>query len=436
VAQPPREPLDIRLFARVPPPGQPEPIAIGPDGLVYVGTNQQGRGDAEAPSKVFAFTQGGGLARDYEIRGQKLDEDHGIQGLAFDGSGLLYALDRAADARVVVLDPTTGAQRDYARLRDVPSCSAAGRTDDCSDTGLDFPAAPDYGVFAPDGSLYVTDIEQALIWRVPPGGGSAEVWFTDARLENIFGPNGIQLMADGRTLLFAVTATSPVTGDPISGALYKLPLGEGGRPGELELFWRSRPLDGPDGFAIAGSGNVYLALAGASQLVLISPQGAELARVPATPFENSQLEVPVDGPGSVAFLGERVLVSNHSPIRGDPGSWAVLDVFAGEPGLPLHRPVVAPRPLRPRIRLSVSPRRVRAGVRVRFRFRARLGRRGAALRGARVRFAGRRARTNRRGRTAIVAVLARPGVHPAVARKRGLRTGRARVRVLPRNRPD
>jgi hypothetical protein len=258
------------------------------------------------------------------------------------------------------------------------------------------------------------------------------VWFTDPRLENIFGPNGVQFMADGRTLLLAVTATGPSTGNPFSGALYKLPVRPDGRPGQLELFWRSRPADGPDGIAIARSGNVYVALAGASQILLLSPGGTELARAPANPVENLRLEVPVDSPGSAAFLGERLLVTNHSAILGNPSSWAVLDVFAGEPGLPLYRPFTGARRPRPRIRLRVRPRRVRAGTRRRFRFRATVRRNGKlrALRGARVRFAGRRKRTKRRGRASFVVRLEKPGRRRAVAKKRGFRPGRASVRVL------
>src|SRR5215211_163780 len=121
VAAPPataRERLDIRLFTRVGNPGEPEPIAIGPEGLIYVATNQQGKGDAGAPSRVFVFTRAGRLARSYALQGQKLDEDHGIQGLAFDGRGLLYVLDRSATPRVVVLNPKTGDQRTYATFRD------------------------------------------------------------------------------------------------------------------------------------------------------------------------------------------------------------------------------------------------------------------------------------------------------------------------------
>ena len=342
-----REPLDIQVFTKIGPPGQPEPVAIGPDGRVYVGTNQLGHGDTDAPSKVFAFSQEGKLVREYEIVGQPLDESHGIQGLAFDRDGLLYALDRSADPRVLVLDPATGRQRVYARFRDVPPCS--GEPDgECSATRLDGPAGPDYATFAPNGDLYVSDIDQALIWRVPKGGGRADIWLTDARFESLYGPNGIQFMADGRTLLFVNTASNPSAGNSATGRLYTVPVQPDSTPGQVTQVWESLPLDAPDGLAIARSGNVYVALAGTSQVVLLSPEFAELARTPPDPTANEQEEIPMDGPGSLAFLGERLLVSNHSAIRGDPNSWAILDVFAGEAGLPLHYP----RILRPTLLLK------------------------------------------------------------------------------------
>jgi sugar lactone lactonase YvrE len=340
-----REYLDLQVFARVPEPGQPEPIAIGRRGRVYVGTNQLGKGDADAPSKIFVYSQAGELLREYVIQGQDLSEDHGIQGLAFNRKRRrLFALDRSADPRVIVLNPRTGRQRTYAHFPDVPPCSTVSAGTECSATTSNSTAEPDYAAFGPGGALYVTDIEQALIWRVPRGGGSAHVWFTDPRLESVFGPNGIQFI-DRRTLLLAVTSTFPSPADPpASGALFEIPLaGRKKRAGGLELFWRSRSGDGPDGFAIGRSGTVYLALAGASQIAVISPSGEELARVPPNPIENLQQEIPLDGPGSLAFLGMRVLVSNHSPILGNPSSWAILDLYAGERGLPLFHPRTRPR---------------------------------------------------------------------------------------------
>ncbi len=335
-----REPLDITVFTRIGQPGQPEPVAIGPDGLVYVGTNQLGHGDADAPSKIFAFSQAGQLVREYTLEGQPLDQSHGIQGLVFDGEGLLYALDRSADPRVVVLDPATGAQRVYARFRDVPVC--AGPPDgNCAYDAIDSPAGPDYAVFAPNGDLYVSDIDQALIWRVPKGGGRPDVWLTDQRLESLYGPNGIQFMADGRTLLFANTTSNPFAGNPFTGKLYTVEVKGDGSPGPLTQAWESLPLDAPDGIAIARSGNVYVALAQANQVVKLSPSFAELGRAPPNLIANLLEEIPLDGPGSLAFLGDRVLFSNHSPIFGNPARWAILDLYTGEPGLPLHYPRIS-----------------------------------------------------------------------------------------------
>src|SRR4051812_44280137 len=241
-----REPLDISVFAKIGPPGQPEPIAIGPDGLVYVGTNQLGHGDADAPSKIFAFSAEGALVREDELQGQPLDQDHGIQGLLFDGNGLLYVLDRSADPRVVVLDPVTGQQRRYASFRDVPPCTPLS-TGECAEDVVDSPAGPDYGVFSSTGDLYVTDIDQGLIWRVPPGGGKAEIWLTDQRLESLYGPNGIQFTADERTLLFVNTASNPLAGNPTTGRLYTVPVQADGTAGPLTQVWESLPFDAPDG---------------------------------------------------------------------------------------------------------------------------------------------------------------------------------------------
>ena len=70
-------------------------------------------------------------------------------------------------------------------------------------------------------------------------------------------------------------------------------------------------------------------------------------------------------------------------------------------------------------------------MRTRFRFRATI-RRGRPLRGVTIRFAGRRVKTNRRGRASLTLRLGRRGKRRVVARKRGYRRGRATVRVLRR----
>ena len=420
-----RAKYDVRVFARVPAPGSPEPVVVAPDRSVYVGTNQIGKGgeeNASAPSRVFRYSPAGKLLRSYVLRGQPLDQDHGIQGLALDGDGQLHVLDRSADPRLVVLDPETGAQRRYASFRDVAPCSTGAPAGNCSATTLDMPSGPDYVTIAPDGTMYVTDIDQALIWRVKRGGGRPEVWFTDPRLESVFGPNGIQLMADRRTLLFAQTGSNPNAGNSTTGRLYKLPILPNGKAGELTQFWESLPGEGPDGLAIARSGNVYVALAGAGSVAVISPAGEQVARIPPTPVQNAAQEVPFNGPASAAFDGRRLLVTNQGFPEGSPETWAVLDVFTGEPGLPLHRPHVLP------LELGVAPKRAVVGERTTFRFRVTLG--GRPVRDALVRFTGRRVRTGARGRARMRFVPKHAWLRRPVAVKRGYLRGRAVVRFV------
>lgn len=399
-------------------------------GTVFVGTSPKEGGPtgARRPAKVFAYDSGGNLTAEYTIGGQNFDEPfYGLFGMAFDADDLLYAVDRAP-ARIVRLDPRTGAQSDYARFADVPPCRTSNDPGACSDTVLDMAPFPNYPVFAPDGTMYVTDSNQALIWRVPP---VARVWFTDPGLETAFGPNGIQFLADGRTLLFALTTQSGPTANPQRPAgLYRLPIEAGGGPGQLEQFWQSGVADVPDGFAISLAGNVYVALAGTGNgVAVISPQGQETARIPGSELANQQLEVPFDQPASAAFLGESVLVTNHALFSRDANHYAVLDVFAGEPGLPLFRPQLPAAG--DAIRASVRPPRAVAGRRTCFRFRVEFET-GAAVEQARIRFAGKRARTDERGRAAVCKRPDAAGRRTAHVRKPGFAAARLTIRVLRR----
>ena len=79
--------------------------------------------------------------------------------------------------------------------------------------------------------------------------------------------------------------------------------------------------------------------------MVIGPDGDEITRLPQ---QGQEPDPPFDGPASVAFAGESVLVTNQSFPAGNPDHWAVFDVFAAEPGLPLFRPRIAPARPRPR----------------------------------------------------------------------------------------
>jgi sugar lactone lactonase YvrE len=342
-----RGPLDVRLFARVPSPGLPEGIAVKRNRRVFVGTSPKDAlgTDGKPPSKVFAYSRRGKLRKEFVIEGQdRSNPSYGLYGMAFDRRWRLYAVD-AAPPRIVRLNPKTGAQRTYATFPDVRPCPVAGSSQ-CSDTLLDRPPFPNYPVFAPDGTMYVTDNAQALIWRVPPGGGQPEVWFTHSGLESAFGPNGIGLLPDRRALMFVLTNEDRPGPPDFPAGLYTLPIQGDGTAGEPHLFWETSSFDAPDGFAMGRSGRIYLALAalnGSPGLAVISPQGQLLARVPESAEANSAQEVPFDAPANVAFLRRRALVTNHAFITRNREHYAVLDVFAGERGLPLVRPRVRSR---------------------------------------------------------------------------------------------
>src|SRR6185436_1209811 len=124
---------------------------------------------------------------------------------------------------------------------------------------------------------------------------------------------------------------------------------------------------------------------------------------------------------------ERLLVTNQSPIAGNPDSWAVFDVFAGEKGLPLYRPLLA----KSRLRIKVSRRRVPAGTPTTVRVRATrlLAAAKKPVAGVSLRLGASRARTGRSGR-ARLRVSLRQGRHRLRASKRGF--SRAHVVIQAR----
>jgi sugar lactone lactonase YvrE len=312
---------DARTLAVVPPPGFPARAYVAPDGRIYEGTYDNPAGD-DVPSRVFEYLADGTLLRSWTIAGQDLAQAHGVQVATSDARGRLVLLDKAP-ARVLLLDPRTGAQTTYATLADLPACGAPP----CSPSLRDETPMADYGAWGPDGSLYVTDYQQAVIWRVPPGGGPAQVWLADRRLDgDMFGTAGIALAADHRTLVISQGSAAGLgAGNPATGRVYTVAIGAGGQPGELRQLWESGPAEAPDGLAIAASGRIYVALVSplANQVVAIAPDGSEVDRSPAT----------FDAPSSVAFLGDSLIVADQSYVLGDPSHMQILDVAVGEPGI-------------------------------------------------------------------------------------------------------
>jgi sugar lactone lactonase YvrE len=325
---------DTRVLTLVGKPGFPARAYVAPNGRIYEGTYENPSGDSRR-SRVREYTGRGVLLRSWSLPGQNLDEGQGVQVATSDARERLVLLDRTP-ARVMLLNMRRNEFRKYARFRDLPSC-APGQAHGCSPSLGDEPAVPNYAAWGRDGSLYVTDYRQAVIWRVPPGGGKPRVWLADPKLDGSdFGTTGLVLDTDRRTLLvMQQSSAGGADGNPTTGKLYSVRIRGNHQAGELRRVWESAPFDGPDGFWLARSGRIYAALIGSNQIAVIGPDGSDVERFPAMPQtgENGS-SVPFDSPSSVMFKGTRLMVANQAFFSGDPAHQAILDVEAGERGVP------------------------------------------------------------------------------------------------------
>lgn len=329
---------DTRLFARIGEPGYPEGIAID-GGVVYVGTTAR---DGPAAA-VFAFDLATGvLRRTVTVEGAGATPSFAV-GLAIDAAGRVYAAE-AGSGRVMRLDVREEPARQdvYAELPDLPACAGA-RPGPCSPTVQDAPPFVNHPAFGPDGTLYVSDSAQATIFRVPPGGGRAEVWFQDARFDVGFGLNGIAVSPDdGFLYLIDTGAAAPLGGLPSpGGAVWRVPLASPS-PAGLELV-HAFPGGLVDGLAFSASGRLYVTLIDGGLtghgISVLGPDGAEEVFFPA-PEANAALEVPYHEPANIAFhdLHRSILVTNQAFTA--PERWAVLESFVDDTGAPLHRPAL------------------------------------------------------------------------------------------------
>jgi sugar lactone lactonase YvrE len=338
------EPSDITVFAPMPKPGSVALTVVGPDHTIYGGTYFPAAGNAGdgTRSRLFAWSPSGALKQQWTIRGENLSADHGVQATSVDRSGRIYLLD-ASRGRVLRLDPRSGRQTTYGNIPDFPSCGLKVGPH-CTRSLLDNGPDPDYAAWGPDGSLYITDVAQAAIVRVPPGGGKARLWLTDPRFDAVkFGLTGLALGPDRHSLYATIVGSSPLTtAAPANGALVRIPIAKAGGAGRLQVMWRSRPLEMPDGFAFTRSGSIYLALLGplANQVVKLDGSGQQVDRFPSL-AENLRMPIPFDGPSSVVFDGCRLLITNNSFFTDDRAHQVIFAVRVRDRGMPVYLPPTA-----------------------------------------------------------------------------------------------
>jgi CubicO group peptidase (beta-lactamase class C family) len=325
----------IKLVAMVPAPGQPEGIAVDPeDGSFWVTSNQE-----EAQVVVWHFSAEGELMETYPIMEHSDSSIHGATGVTLDGNGRVYIMDYHL-ARVIRLDPGTGNQEVYGTLPDLPTCwETQGNPSDlgCEPTLYDRQAWPNWGIFAPDGTLYVSDINQGYIWTIAPGGGVAKPWFSDELFRSYYSLNGMQFDAEGR-LVFVLTFSNQIDLRLLAnGVVYRIDVLADGSAGTLEEV---STFGIGDGMAIGMDGKIYLPISNplVRRIDVVDPElGKVVQQLPQKPDNG---KVPIDGPASVAFRGTELLITNHSLFSDNPEHWAILSLDVGQEGLPLHYPVL------------------------------------------------------------------------------------------------
>lgn len=316
---------DSRVVAAVPAPGYPEGIAVR--GNRFYISGPAGFGLPLGSAYVQAYdSKTGAIAATYPIT--ITNPYAGMSGascLAFGPDGALY-----------VIEPFVGVIRmelDSANTQSVYSAFVP--------TG---PSLLNDLVFDGDGNLYVTDSLAAAIYRIPAGGGDPELWFSDSRLAgdpNLpFGVNGIRIDKNNKNIYLSVTAESGT----LDGVIYRLPLKpKSPRASDLVEFHRfafaAGAVAGPDGIAFGKSGQLYVALAGTSEIAVLRPDGSEAALYAGPAANGSGAPLAWANPANIAFDNHTgsLLVTNHaSLVPYDPALFAVFSLFVDDKGQPLH----------------------------------------------------------------------------------------------------
>ena len=220
-------------------------------------------------SRVLEYDGDGTLLRSWTVPGQDLSKDHGVQVATSDSAGAARAARPHARAGAAARQARAATFGQYATFANLAPClplqapSTAARRRSRIATPM-----ANYGAWGPDGSLYVTDYLQGVVWRVPPGGGEARglAGRPPPRRRRVRHHRIGLLGADRRTLLIGQGSSAGLGGlNPTTGKIYTVEIQPDGSPGALRQLWESGPADLPDGFAIARSGRLYVPLAGGGQ---------------------------------------------------------------------------------------------------------------------------------------------------------------------------
>ena len=219
---------------------QPESMAVGPDGTLYVGS-------ASTPY-VYTVKKGATTATPF------IDASAAGPGTFFFGVLADAATNTLWTCQLTPVAGTspprrTTALRGFDLKSGVPKLSwtLPGDTSTCNDFTV-----------GPDKALYITDTANQRIYRLAPGAKVPELYLDN---RSLLGIDGIAFL-DGTLYVNNV----------IFNKLYRVPVGADGKPGTPVDIWMDAPVHGPDGMR-AANGKLFVAENGGGKISSLTITG-------------------------------------------------------------------------------------------------------------------------------------------------------------------
>jgi DNA-binding beta-propeller fold protein YncE len=321
-------------------PTYPEGVAVIDHRVVTSGPANFGTAGNGSPSQLTIFDRhSGALLGEVPVVGEDLDAEHAQSELAA-WNGYLYSPNtqlgvlrwklagKSAPIQQSVSTPFCSVSIPFPCLAPTTACPA--------DTRFGLPPLPNGIAVAADGTSYVTDSLQGIVWRVaaagPQGPSAPEVLVCSPALQgsgteglSLFGANGIAV--DGDDLYVSVTF-GPFAATGPTSVIYRL---DRLHPAGLEAVYTYRPAEVAPGVFVPPiadglrlhpkSGHLFVVLGGqnqVSELDLSTSPATEVAR-----YGRNDPDHPFFNPSTVAFSpdGGTAYVSNHAItccLPGDP----------------------------------------------------------------------------------------------------------------------
>lgn len=312
---------ESRVLASVPYPGQPLGLLVEGN---TVWTTPAAFGQVEVrewPIRAYDVRTGRERPEDTMVLPAPGPSSMALAGMARDAQGRMYVLDMNGRLLRTTDNRRPARDRPWETYATIPGLFP-------SPVHTTWPLRNSMPVdisFDRAGNAYVADFNFPTIWRIPPGGGQAEAWFTDARTTGVpFAVGAVKVDPSGRNLWFS-TCLASRPHELGQGVIHRMPLTDRPDPSAIEEVWRSKsPLSCPDSLVFGTSGKLYSSLFYGNQVLVLNPDGSEDRRF-GRDLPGSA--IPVDQPGALAFDDRgRLLVANQALFPARPEHWALLAV--------------------------------------------------------------------------------------------------------------